>query len=407
MKRISGVLFVCFVLAFCIAAPSVSGQDESAESPQEAIQKPKGYFAVKPLPPDVDLDQVMESVNAGTGLQMWSYNITSSRDHNNYSGVMVGKTPFSTASASSSITAQIVPLIIKMTGPNGTGTATFNPTVADTKCLSAPNDVPLALFQQSPIILNAKFTMNGISVGTTQYTDAFQRANFWSEVVSNHNNFHTLLSPKTLSPITVTVPAASGLAYTTGQFGGCANGLIGVMDINWFDSYVKNTLLPQLVSKGVNPTTFPMFFMYNVVMSDGAPNIFGACCILGYHGAKGGVPVQTYSPFEFDTTRVFTNTEDISIASHEVGEWMDDPLGNNPTPAWGHIGQVSGCQGNLEVGDPLSGTLFPAIKMSNGFTYHPQELAFFSWFYGAPSIGAGADFSDHETFEADAGAICH
>jgi hypothetical protein len=43
-------------------------------------------------------------------------------------------------------------------------------------------------------------------------------------------------------------------------------------------------------------------------------------------------------------------------------------------------------QGNLEVGDPLTGTNIPTITGTNGFAYHLQELPFFSWFYGAPSI---------------------
>jgi hypothetical protein len=63
--------------------------------------------------------------------------------------------------------------------------------------------------------------------------------------------------------------------------------------------------------------------------------------------------------------------------AHEIGEWMNDPFGNNPTPLWGHTGQVSGCQNNLEVGDPLTGTIVPPVVMPNGFTYHLQELAFF------------------------------
>jgi hypothetical protein len=76
---------------------------------------------------------------------------------------------------------------------------------------------------------------------------------------------------------------------------------------------------------------------------------------------------------------------------------MNDPLTTNPTPAWGHVGQVSGCQSNLEVGDPLSGTTFPV--MLNGFTYHPQELAFFSWFYRQkPSIAVNNWYSDQGTF---------
>jgi hypothetical protein len=80
-----------------------------------------------------------------------------------------------------------------------------------------------------------------------------------------------------------------------------------------------------------------------------------------------------------------------------VGEWQNDPNTLNPTPSWGHIGQVSGCQNNLEVGDPLSGTTI-AVTV-NGFTYHPQELAFFSWFYHqSPSLGVNGWFSNKGTF---------
>ena len=89
--------------------------------------------------------------------------------------------------------------------------------------------------------------------------------------------------------------------------------------------------------------------------------------------------------------------------SHEVGEWQNDPDTINPTPAWGHIGQVSGCQSNLEVGDPLSGTTFNDAL--GGFTYHPQELAFFSWFYHQkPSLGVNGWYSDQGTFKTFAKA---
>src|SRR5205807_9210043 len=127
------------------------------------------------------------------------------------------------------------------------------------------------------------------------------------------------------------------------------------------------------------------------------------CCYLGYHSAFNTPSgIQTYAVSIYDNTRAFgSGNSDISALSHEVGEWMDDPYVNNPTPSWGNIGQVSGCQGNLEVGDPLSGTLFPAVTMgSNHYTYHLQELAFFSWFYNSqtdPSIGAGGKFSNKGT----------
>ena len=78
----------------------------------------------------------------------------------------------------------------------------------------------------------------------------------------------------------------------------------------------------------------------------------------------------------------------------------------NPTPPWGNTGQVVGCQGNLEVGDPLTGTNIPPVTMPNGFTYNLQELAFFSCFFGAPTIGVDGWFSDNGTFLTDAGPPC-
>jgi hypothetical protein len=86
-----------------------------------------------------------------------------------------------------------------------------------------------------------------------------------------------------------------------------------------------------------------------------------------------------------------------------VAEWQDDPFDNNPTKPWGNIGQVVGCQSNLEVGDPLSGTNVPTV--TNGHTYHPQELAFFSWFYHShPSLGVNGLFSNNGTFTTAAPA---
>jgi hypothetical protein len=129
-------------------------------------------------------------------------------------------------------------------------------------------------------------------------------------------------------------------------------------------------------------------------------NTTSNCCVLGYHNAykPNLASIQTYSLSEYDNSTTFgKGVQDISALSHEVAEWMDDPYVNNPTPSWGHTGQVPGCQSNLEVGDPLSGTVFS--DPLNGYNYHPQELAFFSWFYHqSPSVGAGRMYSDRGTF---------
>jgi hypothetical protein len=109
---------------------------------------------------------------------------------------------------------------------------------------------------------------------------------------------------------------------------------------------------------------------------------------------------QTYSVNDYDTSGEIGG--DTSTMSHELAEWLDDPDGANPVPVWGDMGQQSGCQNNLEVGDPMSpGGVSPtnsySILMPNGVTYSLQELAYFSWFYGGSSFGAGGFYSDHGT----------
>jgi hypothetical protein len=146
-----------------------------------------------------------------------------------------------------------------------------------------------------------------------------------------------------------------------------------------------------------------VFVLHDVVMGDPGTSPYQNCCVLGYHGAS-GFPTQTYAVADYDTTGLFGSAPNIAATSHEVAEWMDDPFGTNPTPSWGHTGQVQGCQNNLEVGDPLSGTLYSESgrfgkTMPNGLTYYPQELAFFSWFYGQnPSIGSAGRYSNSGSF---------
>jgi hypothetical protein len=48
----------------------------------------------------------------------------------------------------------------------------------------------------------------------------------------------------------------------------------------------------------------------------------------------------------------------------------------------------------------------PPVTGKNGYTYTLQELAFFSYFYGGPSIAANGWYSNNNTLTSDAGAVC-
>jgi hypothetical protein len=362
----------------------------SAQEAQEEINTHPLMFAVKPLQ-NGNMDEIMAQSAASTGLKMWTYTIKSTRAGSkgqSFKGVMVGQSPI-TNKGTTTTNVYVVPLIVKIAGH------TFNPTVADSACLAGK--VPLTVLKQSPMIVATHdFKINGIDVGKGQYSDAFQRANFWKNVSANGGTYHNNLAYKYLPAVTISPGTANSTLYPITS---CITEYGGI-EINWFDSYLTGTLIPSLVAKGVGPSNLVTFVLYNTTMYISTS---GNCCVGGYHGAFGS-PVQTYSPFQFDTAAAFgVGSEDTDIMAHEINEWQDDPLGTNPTPAWGKIGQVSGCQTNLEVGDPLTGTNYPNVVMS-GFTYHLQELAFYSWFYGPPSIGAGAKFSDNGTFKAAQGA---
>ncbi|HET7442847.1 MAG TPA: hypothetical protein VFJ47_16215 [Terriglobales bacterium] len=348
------------------------------------IVKPSGT-STAPVPRNM-----AQSLTAHT-IPLWSYHIVSPLDGKSYSGYMVGRSPFFHGQRTTTVQAYLVPVILTFAD---TGSA-FDPTTVDS-CLGDSVD---HVILQSPIFQNSTYIMNGADVGTTQYVDAFQRANFWSKVSPAGNSYHTRLQVRTAAALKVTVPAANGI---TNNLTFCGND--GELDINWWDNLVQTTILPSLASQGIGPTVLPIFVFDSVEMCD-----TGGCGILGYHNAyfnSAGI-MQTYSVADFDNSGLYGG--DVSVLSHEIGEWMDDPAvitTGNLTPAWGNTGQVSGCQTNLEVGDPLTGFDVAPVTL-NGFTYTLQELAFFSWFFRqSPSLGAGGLFSNDGTFSTDAGLVC-
>jgi hypothetical protein len=353
---------------------------------------------------------------------LWTFQVKGApRDGLNHVGAMVGTNPFS-GKETSRIPTIIVPMIITThtvatsfdptTGTLGTapGNVTQNSSAPDNNCLTAPNNVPSRLLSQSPIFQPTNFSFGGVSLGHTQYIDAFMRANFYGALGGDPDHYHVLFEPvRIANPVVIDVPANEGLAITNGLLLGppafCAP--VQILDINWFDSYINGTLLPELASQGVNPGSLPVFFLYNTNLASPVNNLF-TCCILGYHSFAGEpTPSQLYSVAEIDVSQFFPpGYENTSVMAHEMGELVNDPYGDNEVPPWGHIGQQGACQENLEVGDPLTGTVMPQVTMPNGYTYNVQELVFFSWFFGGQSIGVNGWYSSNGSFTTDAGPPC-
>jgi hypothetical protein len=380
--------FFILSVAFALVATLVACKDKVQQKPPEKLRL-KGYFKTRPWTKGTH-KAAMKMALAGQTIPLAQYSFTASKDGQTYSGVVVGTSPFATPLAGSTINAVVVPLKVSI------GSATFDAGAGDA---CDGNVSSVTRFQQSPLANDVpNLTINGVNVGNAQFINGFRRAEFWTRIKGSAA-YQNELNFTFASPVEITAATVGTHGITAGS--GC--GQLGVLSIDWLDGFLQNTLLPSLTSSGVvSPNAVALFLLKNIVQSDVDPPTTSSCCILGYHSAVGTTTIQTYGTMDWDTSGAFSGgVTDASISSHEIGEWMDDPLGNNATPPWGNVGQVSGCQNNWETGDPLSGNLMPAIVM-NGKSYQMQELGFFSWYFnkaGTASVGAGGKFSSNGTFQ--------
>ncbi|MBO0695572.1 MAG: hypothetical protein J2P56_05665 [Verrucomicrobia bacterium] len=242
---------------------------------------------------------------------------------------------------------------------------------------------------------NTKNLLNGpdferfpYTTGNTQFSDAVQRAEFFSVMKHPREDdgddaWHTLLeSPRQLKPVTVEVPAGSSLVFTDGT------NFFALVDINFMNSQL-NTLVQ---TEDIRVNEVPMFVTHNAVYAD-LTN--GGCCLGGFHTAfQTGQAGNTISVqvFDFATSLdaavandIFgdpTAFADVDALSHELSETFNDPFVNNVVPSWQFPGLPAGvCSNVLETGDPvenLPNASFPV--MIDGFLYHPQTEALLQWF---------------------------
>jgi hypothetical protein len=344
-------------------------------------------FYYHPKPTNIDFANIDSAQFAATTIPFYTKSYVSPLDGHTYKIRTVGANP-SLSTTTTNVT--YVPIVVKFKF----GTVTLDPTkpgCGDTVSVQSR-------FFNGPNFTTVPQTSNGVNVGTVQIIDGFQRAEFWKTVKAKGGTWHTNLVASG-TPIILTKTAPAGSQLFAGVCSGSAHD-IGTIDINAFD-----TMIQGIVKQFATPTQVPLVLSYNVFETSG-----GQCCIIGYHNAYvRSSGTQTYAISAYNDPGIFSvPIEDIHAWNHEIGELFNDPfVESNSTvnfvPAWGHVGQVSGCQNNLEVGDPLTGT--PYTVSLNGFTYHPQELAFQSWFLRqSPSGGTGGKYSYKGSFTTVQGA---
>ena len=303
---------------------------------------------------------------ASTPLRTWNGSFAYRGTTYHYN--MVGTAP--SGGTSTTVAVEIIPIRVVITNSSAVKTA-YNPAhVLSNGSTVTANTVA------SPIFKGISFTSGGLNMGTTQYIDAFQRANFWGTIQS-HTGYHLLLGgPAVLGAQTLSPPRAYGKNGVVFGFNA------GLIDINWFDAQLHN-LITKL---RIQPNTLPIFLTYNVYLTQN-----GSCCIGGYHSAMGSAAApQSYTHATY-VDRAGAFAQDVSALSHEIGEWADDPMVANSN------GNNTPC-GTLEIGDPLENNsnygAYP-YKGTNGFTYNLQDLVTLPYFGAPPRTSVNGEFTFH------------
>ncbi len=161
MKRI-----VISLLLFMAAGLVALASPALAEDPIPLTQPLRGYYTYGKQT-GVTVKEAISGAAAATTIPLGLYSLTSSRDSNHYSGVLVGRSPFFHGARTTNIPTFIVPVKVKTSDGHA-----FDPSATDSTCLSGKE--PLTVFQNSPLFQPVAFTMNGVGVGTTQYCRRFR-----------------------------------------------------------------------------------------------------------------------------------------------------------------------------------------------------------------------------------------
>jgi hypothetical protein len=314
------------------------------------------------------------------------------KPRNNWLYNMVGNPP--QFGGTTNINAPVVPVALDLLNSDGSVFLHYDP---------KPYILPTL---QSPLFENSTFTSSPVP---TQITDAIQRAEFWSTMAPD---WHTMLLGSLKQERTMQVP--SGFYYYALKSNGTCC-LFVLIDINefgnlLFPSVSTDTTTPigaaenagDITTKDISTFLFPNTYLY----FNGNPN---DCCVLGYHSydfepgdAANGNREKRYvmdyaawiSPGLFGGGFV-----DVTALGHEIAETFNDPFvvsdgKHNLTPWW--LSPNGNCQDDLEVGDVIEGlphATYP-VKMNNGMTYHPQNVALLPWFeFQSPSTAIDGAYS--------------
>jgi hypothetical protein len=324
-----------------------------------------------------------------------------------YGYSMVGADPNSCAgtACSTTIQADITPLIVNVGGMTFDGTSVVPATLASPQF--APNDygsTPFATAGAPNVPRGPGGVLSQGDAGNQlQLEDATMRAQFNQTGTSP---YHVILDPHVMPAVTINVPSNQGTLLQSGR-----GVIFADVNISWWASQIKN------LESSADPTHLPIYLTDSVLLHIGPDPL--NCCVIGFHGTKatgdrwgngksnGNTKMQTFAWASWVRPGIYARPDggtdwalqDIHALSHEIAEWGDDPFVDNLVEPWlTPTAPQYGCTDILETGDPVVAIGFAmgtntfdqgpnpnGTQSADGY-YHPEDEVFLPWFMrSAPS----------------------
>jgi hypothetical protein len=336
----------------------------------------------------------------------WHGTATDPNNGVTYGFNMAGADPnnCSGSGCSSTVEADITPLVVNIDGLTFDGNAVVSPVLASP--LFANNDygsTPAATaagaFPNAPAFIQGRggVLSQGDAGQQLQLQDATMRAQFNK---TGSSPYHLKLHPNVGPAVTINVPNNQGTLIISGR------GVVGAdINVKWWSGQIHN------LETKADPTHLPIYLTDQVLLFQGDPS---NCCIIGYHGTRatgngtgsansnGNAKVQTFAWASWVQPGFYSRPaggtdwalQDIHALSHEIAEWADDPFVNNTVEPWvTPTAPQYGCTGVLETGDPVVGIGFAmgsnsfeqgpnpnGTQSADGY-YHPEDEVFAPWFF--------------------------
>jgi hypothetical protein len=386
----------CGLVALCAAAASSSA---SAATGTPTIQPQ--------VISDSQLKALTSTVGGATPLPTtrtvahWWGSTPNPSDGVTYGYNMVGANPntCSGSACSSTIQADITPIVVNIDGMRFSGNDVLGATLASP--VFSKNDYGSTPFATSGASNLSRGPGGLLSQGDAgnplQLEDATMRAQFNQ---TGSSPYHLSLHPNVLPAVTINVPPNQGTLLESGR-----GVIFADINIKWWSAQITN------LENSADATHLPIYLTDSVLLYEGKDVL--NCCVIGYHGTKptgngagstssnGNATVQTFAWASWVRPGIYARPDggtdwalqDIHALSHEISEWADDPFVNNTVEPWvTPTAPQYGCTSVMETGDPVVGIGFAqgtntydqgpnpnGTQSADGY-YHPEDEVFLPWF---------------------------